>query len=353
MLGYGLIDILIAGQILSHINGGGMSVVVGVIVSAIITLLICLFGIRLFHVYERYAFIPQILILCVLIGCSGQYWDTASVTQGDSEERSAGKMSFFFLCMSGCLAWAPASADFYVYFPPDAKRWKVFIATTLGLGLSCAFTYMVGVGIASGVPNIESWAEADGISVGALFDQVYAPLGAFGHFCSCIMALGLISNNVPSVYAAALSFQLLGRWPAALPRLFWTIVGVAICTVCACAGRDRLFDIFESFLALIGYWTAFWVVITLEEEFIFRRKRGGYDWSAWNNRNLLPIGIAALVAFLVGWVGAVLGMWQAYFTGPLGKLVGEGIDFGMPVSAGWAGIIYPGLRWLELRIIGR
>ncbi|KAJ9144494.1 Purine-cytosine permease [Pleurostoma richardsiae] len=352
MLGYGLIDLLIAGQILSRINGSGMSVIVGVVISAIITLAICIFGIRVFHIYERYAYIPQLIVLFILIGCAGPYWDTKTPSEGTTEEQHADRMSFFFLCMSGCLAWAPASADFYVYFPPDAKRWKVFTSTTLGLGLSCAFTYMVGVGIASGVAGVASWGEAYDVSVGALFDQVYSPLGAFGHVCSCIIALGLISNVVPSLYSGGLSFQLLGRWPAQLPRLFWTTVSVVICTVLACAGREKLFEIFESFLALIGYWTAFWVTMTLEEELIFRRTRG-YDWTTWNNQSKLPIGIAAFIAFLVGWAGAVLGMWQTYYTGPLGKLVGVGIDLGMPVSSAWAAIVYPPLRWLELKYIGR
>jgi len=155
------------------------------------------------------------------------------------------------------------------------------------------------------------------------------------------------------MYSAALSFQLLGSWCTKLPRIMWTTIAVVISTVLACAGREKLFEIFQSFLALIGYWTAFWVVITLEEELIFRRRGSGYDWSAWNDRRRLPVGLAALAAFLVGWVGAVLGMWQTYFTGPLGKLVGYGIDLGMPVSSSWAAIVYPGLRWLELKHFGR
>lgn len=353
MLGYALIDLLIAGQIMSHINGNGMSVVVGVVISAIITLAILIFGIRVFHVYERYACVPQLAVLFIAVGCAGPYFNTTKSSTGTSAVKAADRMSFFFLCMSGCLAWAPASADFYVYFPPDAKRWKVFTATTLGLGLSCAATYMVGVGIASGVANTPGWAEAYEISVGALLDQSYAPLGTFGHVCSCIVALGLISNVVPSLYSSALSFQLIGYWPAQLPRLFWAIISVVICTVCACAGRDKLFEIFESFLALIGYWTAFWITITLEDELLFRRKTGGYDWAAWNDRKRLPIGLAALAAFLVGWLGATLGMYQTYFTGPLGKLVGDGIDLGLPVSSSWAATVYPPLRWLELRFIGR
>jgi hypothetical protein len=44
---------------------------------------------------------------------------------------------------------------------------------------------------------------------------------------------------------------------------------------------------------------------------------------------LLPTGIAALSAFIVGWVGAILCMDQTYFVGPMARLVG---DYGADVS---------------------
>jgi len=195
MVGYGLVDMLLTGQILSAVNGGGMTIIVGTIISAIVTLIICLFGMKLFHTYERYAFIPQLIVLLILVGCAGPYWDASTPTEGPDDVAVADRMSFFFLCMSGCLAWAAASADFYVYFPADANRWKVWTSTTLGLGGACAFTYMIGVGIASGVANNPAWAAANDNSTGALMDAVFAPLGSFGHFCSVIVALGLIANK--------------------------------------------------------------------------------------------------------------------------------------------------------------
>lgn len=110
--------------------------------------------------------------------------------------------------------------------------------------------------------------------------------------------------------------------------MIWSTVAVVIYTVCAIAGRAYLLTIFLDFLSLIGYWTIIWITLTIEEEFIFRRK-SGYDWAAWNERKLLPIGIAALSAFLVGWVGAILCMDQTYFVGPIARLVG---DYGADVS---------------------
>lgn len=355
-LGYGLIDALMAGQILSAVNGSGMSVVVGVIIASVIVLIVCCFGIKVFHIYERYAFIPQLVVLFVLIGVSGPYWFVDSPTVGDAPVRHADRMSFFFLCVSGSLAWAPSGADFYVYFPANAQRWKVFLSTTMGLGLSCAMTYMIGVGIASGALQQASWNDAYEVSIGSLLVETYKPLGNFGDFCVVVVALGLIGNNVPTIYSAGLNFQMLGGWCAAIPRVIWTLVAVIIYTVCACVGRNKLFDIFESFLALIGYWAIMWVTILLEEEFLFRRTNGHarwYDWSAWNDRSKMPLGLAAFTAFCIGWVGAVLGMYQTYFTGPLAKTVGYGIDMGIPVSCSWAAVLYPGLRWAELKYFGR
>lgn len=56
-LGYGLLDALVTGQILSAVSPhGSMTVVVGVIVAAVIVIIVCGVGMKVFHVYERYLF---------------------------------------------------------------------------------------------------------------------------------------------------------------------------------------------------------------------------------------------------------------------------------------------------------
>ena len=123
MLGYGLIDTLIAGQMLSYVHsqGHGLSIVVGTIIAAVISLVICLFGMDVFHFYERYSSFPQLLILFILIGVAGPHFDLSSpgssAGQPVTSAISANQLSFFFLSVSGPLAWAPAAADYYVSFP--------------------------------------------------------------------------------------------------------------------------------------------------------------------------------------------------------------------------------------------
>ena len=76
------------------------------------------------------------------------------------------------------------------------------------------------------------------------------------------------------------------------------------------------------------------------------------DWTAWANAKVLPVGRAALAAFLLGWVGALLGMSEVWFVGPLAKAAG-GADIGVWVGSGFTLIAYPPLRWLEIRKSGR
>ena len=103
----------------------------------------------------------------------------------------------------------------------------------------------------------------------------------------------------------------------------------------------------------MGYWVTIFLSIVVEEHFIFRPKIG-FEWTAWDDWRRLPLGMAALAAFLIGWVGAIISMDQVYFTGPIAKMVGEdGGDLGIWVGSGFALLVYPPLRLLELQRVGR
>lgn len=119
----------------------------------------------------------------------------------------------------------------------------------------------------------------------------------------------------------------------------------------------------------MGYWTSFFVFITLEEQILFRRQRlarvripssqaesndDGFNWEEWQEWRSMPVGVAALTAFLVGWAGAVVGMKQAWYTGLLAKVAGDdGCDLGLWIGSAITLVTYPALRTLELRAVGR
>ncbi|KAI1384264.1 putative vitamin B6 transporter [Hypoxylon trugodes] len=352
-LGYGLIDCIVSGQLLSAVSGGTMSPIVGIVVTALITLGVSIFGTKVLHFYQGYAWIPQVAVLFILIGCASPKFDTVTPSQGTGATVAGDRISYFFLTASVPLGWASMSADYYVYFPKSSNRFIIALMTFLGLTLGKLMIEFLGIGLACGLDNNASWAAAFDVSMGALLAEAFLPLGSFGNFCCVILALGICANIAPSTYSTGLSFQLLARKAEKIPRLFWCTFAVIIYTVCAIAGYKYLLPIFSNFLTIIGYWIAIYVVITLQEHIIFRRK-SGWKWDQWDNKKYLPLGIAAFSAFCIGWVGVVLGMDQTYFVGPIAKLVGEnGADLGIPCGAFFTAVTFPLFRYLELRYIKR
>ena len=323
LLGYSMIGLVVAGQILSAVSSNGrLSVVVGIIIVAVISWVITTFGISIYHTYMRYAWLPQLIALSILYGVSASQFDLATPTAGDPRTRVGNRLSFFSLCFSAAITYAGGAADFFVYYSPTTPRLPLFFVSWLGLVFSFSFCLIVGIGLASGVTNNAAYSAAYSGGQGNLIVEGFSSLHGFGKFLSVVIAFGLISNIIYPTYSSGIDFQILGRTAQRVPRFIWNTVGVIIYTVCALAGRDHLSEIFTNFLALMGYWLAIWIAIILEDQIIFRR-RTGYDWTVWNQEEKLPVGIAALIAFLVGWAGAILCMAQVWYIGPIAKQVGE------------------------------
>ena len=349
-----------------------MTIVVGIIIVSLVSWLVTFFGMSVFHMYERcviplqyarklsgsnhlprWSWIPITIVLFILVGSAGPKFDTSLKSQGDTTTINANRLSFFCLCLAGPVAWTPFAADYFVYYPETTSKWKTFSCSLTGLVTSNCFIFLLGVGLASGTLTNPSLAEAYKVSSGALIVAGYDGLGGFGKFCGVIVALGEIANVVPGSYSAALLFQMLGKNMQRIPRWFWACVCAAIITALALGGRNRLLDIIQNFVSLMGYWVVMFLAIVLEENVCFNRNKPR-DWTVWADWKKLPLGIAAFSSFLIGWVGLVLGMDQAWYVGPLGRMVGSrGADLGLCMGSGFVLVVYPPLRAMELQLFGR
>lgn len=201
LLGYALIDCVIAGQILSAVSDNTMSIVVGIIIVALITWVITTFGYQIFHYYERFAWLPQLIVLCILFGVAGPKFDLLSHSETDTKTLIGNRISFLGLSLAAAITYGGGAADYFVYYPESTPRWKVFCMTMVGLTLSFTFAFIVGIGLASGISIDASWDSAYQISQGALIVEGFRPLGTFGSFCSVIVALGLVGNLIPPTLA--------------------------------------------------------------------------------------------------------------------------------------------------------
>ncbi|OJJ38954.1 hypothetical protein ASPWEDRAFT_36657 [Aspergillus wentii DTO 134E9] len=310
------------------------------------------FGMRIFQLYERVAWLPQLLTFCVLIGSAASRFDFDAVSVGSPERVNAKHLSFFSLCLSIPVAWIPLSADYYVYYQPTTKRSLTWSMTSIGAYLGMAITVLMGVGLGTGVTHTSEWKAIYDGTPGSLLMAGYDSVGVLGKICAVINVLGVVACNAPGSYSMAMNFQMLGDYWLKIPRPFFTILTTVIYAACAIGGRDSLYEIFQNFLPLIGYWIIIWFTIVAEEDILFNRNKS-YDWSIWNNWRKLPLGVAAGISFLVGWAGAIVGMDQVYYTGPIALTIAGGADLGLWLGAGFTALAFPPLRMLELWMVGR
>ncbi|KAB8229335.1 uncharacterized protein BDW43DRAFT_303253 [Aspergillus alliaceus] len=327
-----------------------LGVVLGV---STLTWFIATLGVHLFQFYTRYAWIIQILTLSVMIGSAGPSFDTSpSIPHEIPEATASNRLAFFSLCFASAITWAPASADYFVYFPSSTKPGRMFLASSTGMGLAMTLTTLLGIGLATGIDSNPAWVDASLASPGSLLAASFSNLHGFGRFCAVILLLGTVSNNIPCTYSAGLNLQMLGRYGPRIPRPLLTTLEVVIYTVCAIAAHRYLREIMENFLPLMSYWIVAWLAVCVEEEWIFRGGRD-YDWTVWNDARCLPMGLATGASFAFGILGAVLGMSQSYFVGPIAKGLPQNCDLGMWLAFGFTAVVYPPFRSVELRIMGR
>jgi purine-cytosine permease-like protein len=286
-----------------------------------------------------------------LIGVAGPSFNASAQPTVSGAALAANRLSFFSLCFYVPNSWAAAASDFYVYYPERTSRVKVFLLTVVGLTMSFTLVYLVAIGLATGLVDNKAWSDANAISTGALIVAAYEPLHGFGRFCSVVIALGVIANSTPSLYSASLGCQVLGRYTKAVPRWVWSTVMSLITLVLAMAGRESLLIVFQNFVALMGYWVMLFICIVLQEHLIFRGRQG-FDWTAWEDKSYLPVGLAAFSSFVLGWVGAVLGMSQVWYIGPVSKAA-TSADLGMWLGCAFAIVTFPVFRYFELKIYGR
>ncbi|KAF8990473.1 cytosine-purine permease [Cyathus striatus] len=359
-LGFAVTCVILGGQTLASINPGTLPLVVGIVIIGVCSVIPCFIGYDIVHYYERYAWIPLTIVMLFLWGLGAKVgFDLGqeSVQEDAGRTLSADVLSFGGIVFSSFTGWAPIAADYNCRIPANTPSVKVFTLTFIGLYLPICFIEILGAALMSITNPAYTTAFADG-GIGSLLAQVLSPWKGGGKFVLVLLALSSITNNILNTYSAGLSIQALGRPFAIIPRFFWTFFAFVVYTVAGVAGREHFSEILSNFLSILGYWTAWFIVIIMEEHLIFRRKNGplgGYSLDDWDSPSRLPLGIAGVLAGCCGAAGAVVGMSEVWYTGPIGKLAGAtvGADLGFELAFGFSAIVFPPLRWLEIKFTGR
>ncbi|POY72303.1 hypothetical protein BMF94_4605 [Rhodotorula taiwanensis] len=323
---------------------------VGIIIISLITLVIALFGYKYVHALERYASIPVFIIFMIIFGEGGKYMHGGFGELGSGEP--AAILSFGGTIAGFALGWTSLAADYTVNFPVETADWKVFACTYAGLNFPLILIECLGALMMSTFVDKPSWGaryEAGGL--GGLLRAGLSPLGGFGQFLLVILALSIVTNNIPNVYSFALTVQSFHKSIQRVPRFSLCILCTAIYIALAEAGYNSFESAFDTLLVILSYWLVIYSTILVEEHYIFRRGSfKNYNLERYNDNTNLPAGWAAAFATCCGAAGTVLG-----YTGVLGKKVGGpfGGDIGFEMACAFSAVTYPVARYFERRLFGR
>lgn len=360
LLGWSVINCVFGGQILAAVSNEKVPIEVGITIITVISIVIAIFGIRYVQYAESLCAIPVNIAFVLLYVCAGSRFDTTTPSVGDSPTVIANWLSNFSSCVGITATWIAITSDYYVEFPEDVASWKIFSLTTLSIFIPTAFVGTLGVGIASAAVTDPVWGAAyESLGNGGLLNAAFSRWNGGGKFLLVVLYISLVTNNILNTYSIALSMQVWGRFFTKVPRYILAFSDAIVYFVLAMAGRNELSHILSSFLPMITYWVMIYFAILTEENLLFRRRNlpglnDAYDWSLWNDKLRIPAWYpAAFVSYLCGIAGAVIGMYQTYYVGPIAAKLGEyGGDIGIFLAFGFTALVYPVLRALEIKISG-
>ncbi|KAG7445491.1 uncharacterized protein BT62DRAFT_987266 [Guyanagaster necrorhizus] len=295
-LGFVVTCIILGGQTLASVNTGSLPLVVGVIIVSICNLIPCFIGYDVVHIYERYAWIPLLVVMFLLWGLGGH--TGFDIQAQKSAEESGRALTANVLSFGG-------ACSFFLHF------FGIYVPTSFAEILGAALMTITKPGYP------ESFESG---SLSGLLGQILTPWKGFGKFLLVVLALSVITNNILNTYSV---------------------------------GPSHFAEILSNFLAILGYWSSFSIVGVLEEYYISGRRTvplGGYNLDDWDSR--AAIGIASILAGCFGALGAIIGLSEVWYTGPIGKMTGDA-DVGCELATAFSAITYPPFRWLEIRNFGR
>jgi NCS1 nucleoside transporter family len=310
-IGWSSVNSIVGAQLI-HATNNNVNGAAGIVIIAVCTFFVCLFGYKVVHAYEFWSWIPVFIIFLVTLGVFAHSGDYRHIPMVAGKAELGNVLSFGAIIFGFATGWTSYAADYTVYQSPTNSRTKVFLATFAGLIFPLLFTEMLGAAIFSATSiNDGDNKYMDGYStagVGGLLAAVlFDPLGGFGKFCLVILALSIIGNNIPNIYSVALTLQVLGRWTQKVPRFIWVGIATGAYIAIAIPGYSHFETVLQNFMDLIGYWLAIYEGISLTEHFVFIRGMNNYNIDHHTNARLLPPGIAAVTAFCFGVAGMVTG----------------------------------------------
>lgn len=256
-LGWSCINIIVGAELV-HAVSSDIPGWVAIIFIAFCTFAITLFGYKVVHIYEFWAWLPNFIVYLILLGVFVHSGDFEYIPMGTGSSEVTGVLSFFAVVFGTVISPSVMAADYTVYQPVTQSKVKIFLATGAGLALPSIFTESIAVIVMTATgfdPNATDNRYLNGYNdsgAGGLIGAVLIPaLGGFGRFCMIIMALSTIAINCANIYSVSLNIKVLGRWTEVVPRFIWAGVAAVVYATLAIIAFSHFETVLNNFMNFI------------------------------------------------------------------------------------------------------
>src|SRR5438270_14034944 len=173
-IGWSAVNVIVGGQLIAALSGGAVPRWAGILIIAVLTTLVSIYGYKYVHRYERYAWIPMAIIFAIMLIIGAPHFH-AVATPAIGIPEVASFISFGGAIYGFATGWSSYAADYNVNQPENTSASRVFWLTFLGVFIPCVLLETLGLAFTTiTVPASNSPGGGD------LLALVVKPLGGFG-----------------------------------------------------------------------------------------------------------------------------------------------------------------------------
>ncbi|KAF8150618.1 cytosine-purine permease [Crassisporium funariophilum] len=346
--GFLITNLIAAGQLLASVSDD-LSPAVGIVVIGIITFMLTICGYGAIHWFESFAWVPNVISIITLLAVGGKHLTTSA--PGLTGTGFVTLASFASLVTASQVTWFVFTPDYGVHHSAKASSVKIFTLTYLGFLCGTLPVHLLGAAFAASASSVPSWQAGfdNGNDFGGLFLAILAPTKAFSKILTVVTALSFAGVTAPIMYTLTTSSMSVSKRFGRIPRYVWATESTAVAIPLAIIGEKHFYSALVDIISVIGYWTSAFAAVILTEHFIFRRgQMSRYNVDTWDQPSKLPLGIAAILAFIGAWGMIIPCISQSWYIGPIAKL-GTG-DLGVFTGFVAAALLYAVLRAVEVAL---
>ena len=191
--GWNAVNSISGASVLYALSDGRFPQWAGVILICTTVWIICALGITWIHRLDAFLWIPPFIVWCVAAGTGAKHFDGNAIKSPKGENGAAAAFSFIAVIFSFAVSWINCAADYNVKMPVNTPRWKIFVATYIGICVPTILVQTLGAALYSGTEVNHAWKVAfEGAGVGGPLKMALLPAGGFGKFLLVLAGLSSI-----------------------------------------------------------------------------------------------------------------------------------------------------------------